>query len=68
MSTAWRRYPSGSKPRPNHKEPPFTTARELAIHDSLAPEVREEIHEAAKAAAVGVMERWERDRGRRARR
>jgi TRAP-type C4-dicarboxylate transport system substrate-binding protein len=65
VTTSWRRYPSGSKPRPNHKEPPFTTARALAIHDSLPPDVRDEIHEAAKAAAAGVMERFERDRRKR---
>jgi hypothetical protein len=64
--TTWRAYESTPrKPRPDHKEPPFTTARTKAIHDSLSDEVREEIHAAAQAYAVAVMARFERERGRR---
>lgn len=63
--TTWRDYASHpTRPRPNHKAPPFTTARDKAVHDSLSLEVLEEIHDAAQAYAVAVMERFERDRGR----
>jgi hypothetical protein len=62
----WRNYEgTPRKPRPDHKEPPFMTARARAIHDSLSQEVRDELKAAAEAYAVAVMARFERDRRRR---
>jgi hypothetical protein len=64
--THWRSYESTTKrPQPKHAHGPFLTARQLAIHDALSPEDREEIHEEAKAYAAAVMARFERDRRRR---
>jgi len=56
--TTWRSY-KASKGRPNHRAPADATARDMAREAALRAEDRDEIREAAKAAAVAVMERWE---------
>ena len=61
--TSWRDYKPGRE-RHTLKEPADLTARQKAVEDSLRPEVREEIHEAARAYAVARMARFEMERGR----
>jgi hypothetical protein len=62
--TTWRAYVrTPPRPSPKHREPADRTARDMAREAALRAEDREEIKRAAKAAAVAVMERWERTRG-----
>lgn len=61
----WRNYPASTKPRPKHREPADKTARQQAIEDALDLRVKDEIKRQAKEAALDIMARFERDRGKR---